>query len=237
MHGIGRPGRLGGSPRGFTVALVLSLAVVGPAHASYSFTASLSAPALRIDARGEVEIDWKQAGAPASLVVPPSGEVYHGTLSGTDVSRPGSVGAVPDALVVRTTASGWNYALQRWQVAGAPVSYHFARWKGAPTQLSLRLVGPRLTGRALFQGRPVTGASPTPAGRAVETYVYLDCFGCAAAPDGWSPMLGIRPASNGSFAVYLRAAWVGKRYRAEVAGPNSGETLAPDAVAYVSSSS
>lgn len=183
-----------------------------------------------------MEIDWKQAGAPASLVVPPSGEVYRGKLTGADLSRPGPIGAVPDALVVRTTASGWTYALQRWQVAGSAVSYQFARWRGDPTQLTLKLVGPRLTGRALFQGRPVTGASLTPAGRAVETYVYVDCFGCAAARDGWSPMLGVRPASDGSFAVYLRSSWVGKRYRAEVAGPNSGETLAPDAVAYVSSS-
>jgi hypothetical protein len=214
---------------------VLFLVAVGAAHASYSFTPSLSAATLRVDAQGDVEIDWKQAGAPASLVVPPSGEVYRGKLAGADVSRPGPTGSVPDALVVRTTASGWSYALQRWQVAGGPVSYHFARWKGDSTQLRLKLAGPRLTGQALFQGRPVTGESATPAGRDVEIYVYVDCFGCSAAPNGWSPMLGLRPASDGSFAVYLRASWVGKRYRAEIAGPNSGETLAPDAVADVSS--
>jgi hypothetical protein len=78
----------------------------------------------------------------------------------------------------------------------------------------------------------VSGTGPTPSGKAVRIYVYLDCLGCAASPSGWSPMLGVAPRADGSFAVALRPNWAGRRYRATVAGPNLGTTLAPDAVAY-----
>ena len=40
-------------------------------------------------------------------------------------------------------------------------------------------------------------------------------------------MLGVPPRSDGSFAVSVRPSWLGKRYRATLAGPNIGSTLAP----------
>ncbi len=47
-------------------------------------------------------------------------------------------------------------------------------------------------------------------------------------------MLGVSPHPDGSFAVLLRPSWRGTRYRATVAGQNSGSTLAPDAQATLS---
>jgi hypothetical protein len=50
-------------------------------------------------------------------------------------------------------------------------------------------------------------------------------------------MLGVAPKADGSFSVFVRPEWKGKRkrkrkrYRALVAGPNLGATLAPDAQA------
>jgi hypothetical protein len=42
-------------------------------------------------------------------------------------------------------------------------------------------------------------------------------------------MLGVAPKADGTFAVLLRPQWMGKRYRATVAGP----AYAPDAQAVV----
>ena len=120
----------------------------------------------------------------------------------------------------------------RTGVAGQPRALHVARWTGAPTKLTLAFDGTRLRGQASFQGKPVSGFSPTPAGKRLRVYVYLDCFGCLANQHGWSPMLGVAPRSDGSFSVLLRPSWRGTRYRAAVAGPNLGATLAPDAQAY-----
>jgi hypothetical protein len=44
-------------------------------------------------------------------------------------------------------------------------------------------------------------------------------------------MLGVFPRADGSFRVFLKAAWQGDRYRASVDGPNVGAILTPDAVA------
>jgi hypothetical protein len=66
----------------------------------------------------------------------------------------------------------------------------------------------------------------------MRIYVYVDCFGCPAAPHGWSAMVGLRPKADGTFAARLRPSWRGSRYRAAVAGPNIGTTLAPDAQAF-----
>jgi hypothetical protein len=46
-------------------------------------------------------------------------------------------------------------------------------------------------------------------------------------------MIGVAPKADGSFAVLVRPEWRGRRYRASVAGPNLGTTLAPDAQATV----
>lgn len=59
----------------------------------------------------------------------------------------------------------------------------------------------------------------------LRIYVYLDCFGCRGAPDGLSRMLGVAPKADGMFALLLRPSWIGRSYRATVAGPS----YAPDA--------
>ena len=133
------------------------------------------------------------------------------------------------AVVVRKTPDGTFWALQQLEISGRPTSLDFSRWRGAPTQLTLATHGKRLKGSLTFQGHSVTGLSPTPAGKAVRVYVYLECFGCPGQPKGWMLMLGVPPKADGSFSVYLRSSWVGLRYRATAAGPNTGGTLAPDA--------
>jgi len=168
------------------------------------------------------------------VTVPPKGQLFHGgSLSGRDVSRPAPGVRLPLAAIVRRGPGGVLYALQRWQVQpGRPVDLHFARWKGAPPVLRLADDGLRLTGSATFQGRPVSGFTTTLEGKRLRIYVYLDCLGCPGT-SGWSRMIGIVPKADGSFAVRLRPEWLGRRYRATVAGPNVGTTYAPDAQAEV----
>jgi hypothetical protein len=183
---------------------------------------------LSADAAGDAVVRWGQT----TLLVPLLGKVVHSGLPGPDVSRPAPAAGLTFTPAVRRIPSGWLLAVQEWDVAGQPVALHLARWKGEPTQLTLTATGARLSGTASFQGSPLPAFSPTPSGIPVRTYVYIDCFGCATSPTGWSAMLGVRPKADGTFSVLLRPSWIGTRYRASVSGPNIGTTLAPDAQAF-----
>jgi hypothetical protein len=220
------------------LALVCASAAAVPAvaaDASVWIASGGSAPTLRIDARGDAEASWVQAGARQYVVVPEHGQLYHGRLAAADVSRAGDLAQAADALVVRKGPGGTVWALQRWQAAGQPPALHLARWHGAPTQLTLSLSANQLTGSVSFQGRPVTGFSPTNGGKRQRIYVYLACSGCNGAT-GWSAMLGVVPRADGTFSVLLRPTWIGHEYRADVEGPNLGSTLAPDAEVTVAGS-
>jgi hypothetical protein len=212
------------------LVLAALLVAAGQAGASIWLGDNTARPVLRVDSKGNALASWMQAGKQQSLIVPPHGQLYHGgSLAGPDVSRPVAVPGLPLAVAVRRTPDGTLWALQAWQVeAGGPVELHLARWKGAPTQLTLAFDGTRLTGRATFQGRPVTGTTFTLEGKHPRIYVYLDYWAGA-----WHRMLGVPPKPDGSFAVLIRPNWRGTRYRATVAGPNLRSTLAPDARAVV----
>lgn len=201
--------------------------------ASYGVSTSPTAPTLRVDAKGDAEVGWTQGGQHITFVVPPSGVGHHGALAGADASKPAGI-SLPLAVVVRRTADGTLWALQKVQISGRATSLDLARWKGAPTQLTLATDGKRLTGTVTFQGQPVTGSSPTLAGKQEAVYVYLECFGCTAQPNGWSLLLGVHPKADGSFAAALRPGWTGSQYRATVQGPNVGGQLAPDAQTVIS---
>jgi hypothetical protein len=216
------------SGRPFGCVLLAMLAGANSGAASYGLGTSATAPTLRADSKGNAEVSWAQGAARQTFIVPKSGEGYHGSLAGVDVSKPANV-ALPMAVVVRKTPDETFWALQQLAVSGRPTALDVSRWQGAPTQLRLTTDGKRITGSATFHGRPVTGSSPTLAGKKVRVYVYLECFGCAGQPRGWMLMLGVPPKADGSFSVDLRSSWVGHQYRATVAGQNIHGELAPDA--------
>ena len=211
------------------VAVLLAAGVVAApaAYGSIWITNDAKRPQLAVDARGFAQVTWLQGGARQIVIVPPKGQLTHGSsLTGPDVSRPAPGLHVPLAVVVRRGPAGTLWALQQWQVQpGGPVELHLARWTGAQPELHLALDAQRLTGSAAFQGRPLTGFTFTLEGKRLRVYVYLDCFGCPGAPHGWSRMLGVAPKADGTFALLLRPSWTGRRYRATVAGPS----YAPDA--------
>jgi hypothetical protein len=219
--------------------LVLALLAAAPAlaRASVGLGGSASHATLAVDAHGDALVSWRQGGGAVSLLIPPSGELSHGgQLDGADVSRPATLAGVPDAVALRRSPDGELWALQLIQLgAQSPPVLDFSRWRGAPTTLTLVRAGDRLEGRVAFHGAPVSGLTFTLAGKHPRIYVYLDCFACGGKR-GWSPMLGVPPKPDGSFAVLLRQAWVGSRYRATVAGPNLGATLAPDAQTVIEAS-
>lgn len=182
---------------------------------------------------------WRDArGVRRTLLVPPRGKLLPGgRLSGRDVSRPVAL-VLPMKVVVRRTPDGRVWALQRWRVQpGRPEELHLSRWRGAPTRLTAvafccRGESETLEGAASFAGRPVFGLSPTPEGKRLRAVVYVDSFACPAAPSpsGWQRAIGLFPrAPDGSFSLLVRPSWLGTRYRLTLAGPNRGETLAPDA--------
>jgi hypothetical protein len=212
----------------FACSLLAPLTLVQGAAASYGIAVGASGPALRVDAKGNAEVTWTESGKKMTFVVPKAGAGYHGALPDPNVFQRTRI-ALPLAVVTGRTPDGTQWALQQLVVSGRPPSLDLSRWHGAPTKLTLTLDGTRLRGSASFGGRPVSGSSPTPAGKAVRAYVYLECFGCPGAPNGWTLMLGVPPKADGSFSVYLRSSWVGKQYRATLAGQNVDGALAPDA--------
>jgi hypothetical protein len=204
------------------------LVTAGAASGSIFVTpAPLIRPALRVDAAGNAEVSWTQQGARRTVIVPAKGQLSHGgSLPGQDVSRPAALRGLAFARIVRRTPDGRLWALQQWpNEPGGRAQLQLSRWKGAPTKLTLALLGDLLMGRATFHGRPAAGRSYTLEGKRPRIYVYLDYL----AGGTWHRMLGAAPRRDGSFAVRLRPAWKGTRYRATLVGPNIGATFAPDA--------
>jgi hypothetical protein len=210
--------------RGVLVVAALLTATV-PARASIWLGNNAVRPVLRVDARGDALVSWMHAGKQQSLLVPPQGQLFHtGSLAGPDISSRTAVLGLSHPLAERMTPNGTFWALQQWHEPGGQVELHLARWRGAPTRVFLVFDGTRLTGRVTLHSRPVSGKTFTPEGKRPRIYVYLDFWTGA-----WHRMLGVAPRADGSFAVLLRPNWKGSMYRATVAGPNIGSTLAPDA--------
>jgi hypothetical protein len=217
------------------VTMLLAAATASPAAGSIAVAYDAQRPALRVDARGNAEVSWSAGGARRYLLVPPRGRVLPGArLSGRDVSRAAAAPRLAFQRVLRRTPDGRLWALQTWRArAGGPVELHFSRWRGAPTRVTFTVTETVLEGSADFQGRPVTGSSPTPEGKRLRHYAFVDCLGCGGTRT-WKRLTAVLTRANGSFRLFLRPAWRGSRYRVTVAGPNRGTTLASVASAAVS---
>src|SRR5918999_1590845 len=212
--------------------LLLAAATAGPAAGSIAVAYDAQRPALRVDSRGNAEVSWTGGGARRYLLVPPRGRVLPGArLSARDVSRATAAPRLPFQRVLRRTPDGRRWALQTWRPrSGGPVELHFSRWRGAPTRVTVTVTETVLEGRADFQGRPVTGFSPTPEGKRLRHYAFVDCLGCGGTR-AWKRLTAVQTRANGSFRIFLRPAWRGSRYRVVVVGPNRGTTFAPVASA------
>ena len=224
-----------------TLLLLISLQLAFAATASASITLGTNAqrPALRVDAAGNAEVSWTASGERRYVFVPPTGRVYPGRrLTAPDVSTSTNTVAVPFRRVLRRTPDGRLWALQAWRLQpGGPVELRFSRWRGGPPQVTLtgtpRFNGELVTGRATFAGRPVPLFSPTPEGKRIRSYAYLD----RAAGSGWSRIAGAATRADGTFRLFVPAGKLGPRYRAVLPGPNVGTTLAPDAASAPAASS
>ena len=227
---------------GRLLPLAAALLLAPAAEASIGITfAPFSRAALRVDGQGNAEVSWSAGGTRHTVLVPPSGRYLPGgRLSGPDVSRVATGLVLPYRQALRRTPDGRNWALQAWQTGfTGPVELRLARWRGAPTEITLKLERrgrfDLLSGRATFQGRPVAGTYRTNAGTPIPLAAQLDCFACPAARGrGWHRFNGVRTGAGGNFGSGLRRDWVGRRYRATIVGPNIGGTLAPDAAATIS---
>jgi hypothetical protein len=170
-----------------------------------------------------------------TLLVPAVGlYLPGGRIRTADVSRPTTIRGLPFSRVVRRAPDGTFYALQTWRVEpSGPVELHFSRWKGGRTSLTLAAEpaggSERVVGHAQFQGKPVAGYSRTNSGIRYRIFAYLDCYACPNP--GWRRLAGVAPRSDGTFRFLVPAGSRGIRYRATLAGPNLGRTLAPDASA------
>jgi len=220
------------SPRALLLAAAFGLAAPAGAAASITLAYDAQRPALRVDERGNAEVSWTAGGTRRYLLVPPAGRVYPGRrLAGADVSRPGTAAAVPFRRVLRRTPDGRLWALQAWRVKpGGPIELRFSRWRGKPPEVTLAskplFNGELVFGRATFGGRPVPLTSPTPEGKRLRSYVYLDRL----VGSSWQRIGGVATRADGTYRRLIRASELGSRYRAVVTGPNIGTTLAPDAV-------
>jgi hypothetical protein len=180
---------------------------------------------------GNAEVSWTAGGVRRYVFVPPTGRVYPGRrLTAADVSRSSNAVVLPFRRVLRRTPDGRLWALQAWRVQpGGPVELRFSRWRGAPPTVTLtaeqRFDGERVTGRATFGGRPVPLFSPTPEGKRIRSFAYVE----RETGAGWGRTAGVATKADGSFQLFIPAGRLGARYRAIVPGPNIGTILAPDA--------
>jgi hypothetical protein len=214
--------------RSACVVVFGALALPAVASASIAVAYDAQRPALRVDAAGNAEVSWTAAGVRRYLLVPPTGRVFPGRrLVGADVSRVTTSPALPFRRVLRRTPDGRLWALQAWRVRpGGPVELRFSRWRGALPEVTLTEADDVLSGRATFRGRAVPLTSPTPEGRRLRTFVFLERF----AGGSWRRIGGVAPRANGTFRRAVKPTERGSRYRAILPGPNVGATLAPDAV-------
>ena len=214
------------------LGLVVLTHGAGGAAASITVATGAQQPALRVDATGNAEVSWTAGGERRYVLVPPTGRVYPGRrLVGADVSRPAAGPALPFRRVVRRTPDGRLWALQAWRIRpGGPVELRFSRWRGEPPLVTLNaelaFEGELLSGRATFAGRAVPLTSPTPEGKRLRSFVYLDRF----AGESWKRVGSVATRANGTFRRLLKPSELGSRYRAILPGPNIGATLAPDGV-------
>jgi hypothetical protein len=146
------------------------------------------------------------------------------------VSKAASSPGIPFSRALRLTPDGRYWALQAWRVQPAgPVELRFSRWRGQPT--TVRLLAERsgdterLAGTATFGGRPLPTFSPTPEGKQIRQYVYLDSL----VGGTWHRIGGVALRTDGSYRRLVPAGYLGARYRAITPGPNVGTTSAPDA--------
>jgi hypothetical protein len=222
----------------FCVTILAAAALAPAANASITVATNAAAPALRIDAQGNAEVSWTSGGIRRFLLVPPRGRVYPGRrLVAPDVSTAASSPRIPFARALRLTPDGRYSALQAWRPQpGGPIELRFSRWKGPPT--NVRLVSERageterLSGTATFGGRPLPLYSPTPEGKQIRQYVYLDSL----VGGTWRRIGGVALHADGSFRRLVPSGYRGTRYRAVVPGSNVGATYAPDAATVTASS-
>ena len=217
-------------PSALLVASGLALALSPSAAASLKLGENPQRPALRVDARGNAEVSWTAGGVRRYVFVPPTGLMYPGRrLAAPDVSRSHASVAIPFRKVLRRTPDGRLWALQAWRVRpGGPVELRFSRWRGAVPKVTIaakpRFEGEVVTGRATFAGRPVPLYSPTPEGKRIRSYAYIE----RETSSGWSGIAGAATRADGTFRFFVPAGKLGARYRAVLPGPNVGTTLAPD---------
>jgi hypothetical protein len=211
------------------LAALAALAASQGATAAVTVGSNATAPALRVDAGGNVEVSWTSAGQRHTALVRAgsAAPALGGALPGADVSELVRGDHIPFQRVLRSGPGGWYYALQAWRRSpGGSVLLRFSRWRGVPTEVSLTATksgaGVRLSGRATLdeQGLPLT----TP-----RSLVYLD----ALVHGTWRRVSSAELPRSASYRRTIAKEHLGDRYRAIVPGPNLGATLAPDASAIV----
>ena len=214
------------------------------ADASVKIAWAAKNPTLEVSALGAAEVSWTT----------PSGVRRHVRV---DPDRRAPLRRAPQAPERRCThrshplaAQGDGLANPEWGVLGAPA---MAPHQGPPGRASLLALAAahrrasrfepsaasgeasRITGQASFHGRPIYGYYNTPAGVPLDKYgrnVYLDTLRYGS----WKRMMGILTHRyDGTYSLWIRRYWRGKRYRATISGPNWGWTIAPDARAWTNS--
>jgi hypothetical protein len=210
------------------------------AGASLKISAWTAGEHLSVGRDGSAQITWREAGRMRTAVVRGDHVRYRAKIGRHHVGRH----IAPDVAYGRDEVvlpNGTHYALQRirrlgqFGQRGAP-ELRFARWRGAPPQLSLTGEWayhgrfPRMCGTATYHGQPFFGGAHTLSGRPLDAFgrnVYIDVL----RPGGWFRIMGVLTRPRG-FALLIReAAWRGSLYRALVPGPNIAGDVAPDVTA------
>ena len=209
------------------LGVVAALAAAQSSTAAITVGTNAAAPALRVDATGNAEVSWTSGDHRTTLVVPVTGRPQPGgALASDDVSRALRGTHLPFQSVLRTGPGGWYYALQEWRLEpGGPVALRFSRWRGVPTEVSLKAAASalhvRLTGRTTLDEKPVPSMQ--------RGHVFLDSL----IGGTWKRVGRVALTKAGSYRRLVTKPDLGDAYRVTFPGPNVGATYAPDASSVV----
>jgi len=210
---------------GLALVAVAALAAVPVATGALGVATGVTAASLRVDAAGNAQVSWTTRGSQRTVVVTAQGTIATGrTLVGADVSKPVRGTHVPFQQAIRSGPGGWYYALQaRRTEAAGPMSLRFSRWRGVPTEASLKAVlvdaGVRLSGQATLDGHALPPAVANRLRAALDVRVGGQ----------WVRVATVPLTRAATYAWLARGDRAGTSYRVVVPGPTIGSTLAPDA--------
>ena len=213
------------------------------ADASVKIAWAAKNPTLEVNALGAAEISWTTpVGRQASRQGAPHGRApLRGGRKGVTSLHAAELSACRSGRWSGRPRTGRSGRCNSGAASGV-IRSSFASRAGAARRPASRFEPSAASGeasesqvrRASMGGRSTATTTRRPESRSTST--GGTCTSTRFRYGGWKRMMGILTHRyDGTYSLWIRRYWRGKRYRATISGPNWGWTIAPDARASTNS--